>query len=399
MEKQDNLSLLELALRIVNNCLAHWVLFVIVVTVPTIAMFISVMWVLEPEYEIEAVVTPPPGKSSGLGGGLGKLLDNADLGGLSLGGGDEGENIAWTYLNSWELHQKVIDKFGYVSIYEFDKKDRFFRADIYKKFRKNLVIEENDEEMIEVRFRDKDPERAAQVLEFILFEADSMYNAYKTSQARASRAHMDVRMDEVLFKMDSLQKEFTKFQKDNKYYDPKIQVEMSLRYLSTMQSEKDAIVLEQAYEEAKKGKDTKRYEELTERMKALDATIAQVVSGKQNKTGVVGLEKAPNLSAQFAKLENEIKIQMAVYKVLRQQSEQLLLEEVNMQKNLVILQPPWANDKKVYPRRGAMLLFTGFISGLLAMALCCMIEYLKSQRKEPALAAELSRFTSFFKKS
>lgn len=400
MEKQENLSLLEFIVRTINNCLVHIKLFFVIAAIPTLAMFIAVMWIWDPEYEVEAIVTPPATSGSkSIGGSLGKLLDNADLGSFSFGGSNDGEDVAWTFLNSWELHQKVIDKFGFEKIYEFDKEDRVYKADVLKKFRKNFSLTQNDEDMLEIKFRDKDYKLALQVVDFILYQADSMYNAYKTYQARQSKKYMDIRLDDVLARLDSLQNEFAKFQGENKYYDPKTQLEVSLKYLSTRQSERDAIVVEQSFEKAKRGNKSKRYEELDDQLKAVDASILQAVNGKQNKTGLVGLEKAPDLSMQYLRLENEIKIQVAVYKLLRQEREQLLLDEVNNQTNLVVLQPPWENDKRVFPKRGTMLVFTFLVASVLATVVCSVVESCKRMPEDSVMAIEIKRFKSIFKHS
>ena len=75
MEQKENLSLFELLLKVLNNSLRHKALFLSIVLLPTLAMFIVVMWVMKPVFAAEAIVTPPSGKSS-IGSSLGKMLEN-----------------------------------------------------------------------------------------------------------------------------------------------------------------------------------------------------------------------------------------------------------------------------------------------------------------------------------
>ena len=397
MEQKENLSLFELLLKVLNNSLRHKALFLSIVFLPTLAMFIVVMWVMKPVFAAEAIVTPPSGKSS-IGSSLGKMLENVS--GLSsvsslLGSEDQATNIVWTFFNSWQLHQEAIEKFGIREHYEFDGK---YQADLLKIFRKNLTLEYNDENMFYLRFEDEDYKLAAQILQFILTKSDSMYNAYNTNQAKQSRIYMDARLKEVEHNLDSLEKVFTKFQAENNLYDPEIQLESTVKYLGTLQSERDALVQEISYEKMQRGDQTKRYEELSSRLKSLDASIAEAIKGKRNKMGVLALSKTPDLTAQYLKIESELKIQQTIYKFLRQQSEQLRLDEVNKPTNLVVLQPPWENDKKVRPGRSVILAFTMLLSGLFAVVICNFIEFMKKLPSDSSISRELGNLKLLLKK-
>ena len=397
MEQKENLSLFELLLKVLNNSLRHKALFLSIVLLPTLAMFIVVMWVMKPVFAAEAIVTPPSEKSS-IGSSLGKMLENVS--GLSsvsslLGSEDQATNIVWTFFNSWQLHQETIEKFGIRDHYEFDGK---YQADLLKIFRKNLTLEYNDENMFYLRFEDEDYKLAAQILQFILAKADSMYNAYNTNQAKQSRIYMDARLKEVEHNLDSLEKVFTKFQAENNLYDPEIQLESTVKYLGTLQSERDALVQEISYEKMQRGDQTKRYEELSSRLKSLDASIAEAIKGKRNKMGVLALSKTPDLTAQYLKIESELKIQQTIYKFLRQQSEQLRLDEVNKPTNLVVLQPPWENDKKVRPGRSVILAFTMLLSGLFAVVICNFIEFMKKLPSDSSISRELGNLKLLLKK-
>ena len=397
MEKQESLTFLELLLRVVNNCLAHLKLCIAFVTIPTAIMFVLVMWVLDPVYRAEAIVTPPASDQS-ISGNLGKLVDGLDnIGAISsfLGGSDQGLDIVWTYLNSWELHDMVLEKFNLAEHYDFDGK---FHADLLKKFRKNFDIGINDEGMFKLTFEDEDYVLAAEVLDFMLAKADSMYNHYKTTQARLSRQYIDERLEGERKALDSLQDIFVKFQTENHFYDPEIQLETTMKYLGSLQASRDAVAQELAYEKMQRGESGRRYEELQKRLNTIDASIRQAMQGKRGSVGIVALDKSSDLAAQYLRIESETKIKLAVYKYLRQQSEQLALAEANLQANLVVLQPAWANDKKIFPIRSVMLAFTCLLSGVMAMFVSCLIERCKNTDENSVLAYEGRRLAGFFKR-
>lgn len=390
----DNPSLTELFLRVVNNTLKHFKLAAFIVVVPTIIVFILVVWVIKPTYSSNAIVTPPSSQSSMgnisglLGSGMGAM---GSL--LGFSSNDDDANAVWTILNSWEIHNQVIEQFDLVNHYEFDGK---FHADLLKTFRKNFSLSANDENMFEITIKDKDYKKATRMVEFILQKADSAFNYFKTTQARLSREYFESRIALCLHDIDSLQQEFIKFQKENNFYEPMSQIEGTLTYLGQIQTLKEEVNIERSYEKLRRGEDTKKYDELTKRSRTIDQSLNKVLSGKQENVGLLSLKKTPDLVAKYLRMEEEIKVQVALYKVLRQQSEQLRIEEAKTLKNLHVLQPPWENDKKISPRRGLILIFTVFVFTFIALIIGNFLSFVENERqRESHFATEWNKFLKY----
>ncbi|MDD6091681.1 MAG: lipopolysaccharide biosynthesis protein [Hallerella succinigenes] len=390
-------GLTETLLRILNNDLKHFKLCCVLVLIPTIVVFVLVMWVIKPTYAAKAVVTPPPDNSSmsTLSGMLdGELSSYASLLGFASGSVDA--DAIWTIFDSKELQDMVIDHFKLAEHYEFDGQ---FRADLLKQFRKNFELSLTDENMLEISIEDEDYRLASEMATFMLDKADSMFNAFKTKQARQSREYFDNRIELCLKTLDSLQQDFVKFQADNNFYEPEVQMEATINYLSTLQTERQSVAVEMNYESQLRGTDTKRYGELSKRYNSLNTAIHQTLNGKQQSMGLITLKKSPQLGAEYMRKQEEVKVQAALYKLLRQQSEQMQLEEAKKLTNLHVLEAPWPNDKKVSPLRGASLIFTVFVSMLLATILCNFIELVKSQKGTgSSLEKEWATFVGFFRR-
>ena len=390
-------GLTETLFRILNNDLKHFKLCCALVLIPTIVVFVLVMWVIKPTYAAKAVVTPPPDNSSmsTLSGMLdGELSSYASLLGFASGSVDA--DAIWTIFDSKELQDMVIDHFKLAEHYEFDGQ---FRADLLKQFRKNFELSLTDENMLEISIEDEDYRLASEMATFMLDKADSMFNAFKTKQARQSRAYFDNRIELCLKTLDSLQQDFVKFQADNNFYEPEVQMEATINYLSTLQTERQSVAVEMNYESQLRGTDSKRYGELSKRYNSLNTAIHQTLNGKQQSMGLITLKKSPQLGAEYMRKQEEVKVQAALYKLLRQQSEQMQLEEAKKLTNLHVLEAPWPNDKKVSPLRGASLIFTVFVSMLLATILCNFIELVKSQKGTgSSLEKEWATFVGFFRR-
>ncbi|MCF0222303.1 MAG: lipopolysaccharide biosynthesis protein [Fibrobacter sp.] len=399
MEKQESAGFIEICLRVMNNNLRHFKLWLAILLLPTIVAFVMVMWVIKPMYSATATVTPPKSTSTSLSG-LSSMLGGSASGigsMLGLTGGDEDENAVWTILNSWELHNDVIEKFDLKRRYKF-KGD--FHSDLLKAFRKNFGVSINKEMMFEIYVEDEDYRLAAEMVSFILAKADSAFNAYKTAQARQSRIYFQSRLDSCEHVLDSLLDDFARFQEENNFYDPEIQLESTLKYLSSLQVRREEVAMEMAYEKADRGEGSKRFEELNKRYKGVNSALNATLKGKNDNVGMVSLKKSPKLSAEYLRRDTELRVQEAMYKLLRQQSEEMRLEESKMLTNLHILVPPWENDKKVYPLRGITLVFVFCVSFLIATLLCNIIGYIETEKtRGTPVAGEWLTFKGFFRKS
>lgn len=397
MEKQSSIGLIEILLKVINSDLKHFKLFSAIVLLPTIVVFVLVMWVIKPMYAATAVVTPPPSSQVSLNG-LSSMLGGASGMGslLGLSGSDEDANAVNTIFNSWELHDQVIREFNLVEHYEFDGK---FHADLLKKFRKHFGVEMNKNDMFAVSMEDEDYKLAAKMVSFMLVKADSAFNAFKKMQAKQSREYFQSRLDSCEHALDSLLQDFVKFQVDNNFYNPDIQLESTLKYMSSLQAKREEVSMELAFEKADRGTGSKRYDELSKRYSSVNNALYGTLNGKNSSVGMVALKKSPELAVEYMRRENEIRVQETMYKLLRQQSEQMRLEEAKMLTNLHILEPPWENDKKIYPLRGVTLVFTFAVAVLLGTILCSVLVYFEEEeRRESDVAKEWIAFKGFFRR-
>ena len=396
MEKQESIGFIEFCLRVVNNDLKHTKFFTIFVLIPVLVAFVLVMWVIKPRYSATAVVKPPASTQS-MSGALSSLMGGAGMSSLlGLSMDNEDVNAVWTILNSWELHDMVIDRFELAKHYKFKGK---FHADLLKEFRKNFGIDYNKEDMFYLFYKDTDPKRAVQVIQFMLEKADSAFNAFKTKQARQSRLYFQSRLDSCEHVLDSLLKEFVDFQVENNVYEPGVQLESTIKYLSELQAMREEVGIEMNFEKLDRGENSKRYQELSKRAKGVNTALGGALKGKHSNIGLMELKKSPELYAEYVRRETEIRIQESMYKILRQQSEQMRLEEAKMLTNLHVLEPPWENNKKIYPLRGVTLIFVFAVASLLATIICNLMEYLNAEGKRGTpVAREWNTFVGFFRK-
>ena len=407
MRQQESLSFIEVCLRLMNNNLRRFKLFSAIVLIPTLVTFVLVMWVIDPVYRALAIVTPPASSQSPLSSGLGSLLSGggssgkSGMGGLSamlkMSPSADDVDVVWTIFNSWELHYQVIQEFNLAKHYKFKGK---YAADLLKKFRKNFDIETNKEDMLQITVEDTDYKLAAQIVEFMLEKADSAFNEYKTTQARQSRLYLQSRLDSCEKNLKSLMKKFSKFQVDNNFYDPRVQMESTIRYLGGLQERRETLSMEMAYEKDDRGEKSKRYDQLNKRCNTVNSALQEALDGKDKDLGLVALKNSPKLSSEYLQYESEIKIQSALYQMLWVQSEEMRLEESKKLTNLHVLEPPWENNKKVYPLRAIMMIFVFTLAFILATVVCNLMAFFESEEeKGTSLAKQWIALKGVFKRN
>lgn len=380
-----SIGFFEICLKILNNDLKHFKLCAVLVLLPILTAFVLVMWVIKPMYAATAIVTPPASESgsmSAISSMMGIPSGMASVLGLSSESDDE--NVVWTILNSWEMHNMVLEEFDLKNHYEFKGN---FHADLLKEFRRHFGIEVNEEDMFKLYFEDVDYKLAAKVIWFMLAKADSAFNVFKTTQARQSRLYFQGRIDSCLYKLDSLLIDFNKFQVEHNIYEPNAQLEATIKYLGELQAMREEVGIEMNFEKLNRG-ESRHYEELTKRYQGMSNAVNSALSGKHSEIGMLELKKTPELYTEYARRESEIRVQEGLYKILRQQSEQMRMEEAKMLTNLHVLEAPWENDKKISPRRGLILMFTAFVSFLFVTLLSNFIEFMRaeSERKSGTFA-------------
>jgi len=388
IESENALS--TMVLRILNSILAFPKTFLFTLVFPTVIVMVIVVFFIDPKFGSKSVFQPPASQSAA--SGLSSMLGEggsaiADMMGLNLMSSGEAD-IVQTLLNSRELHQATINKFDLGSHYKFKGK---FPADLLKTFRNNISIDVNDEKMFVLRVEDEDYKLATTINRFMISWTDSAYNAIKSRQARLSGNFFRTRLDTVLKRTDSLTNSMVVFQKKNQFFEPDIQLEAGLKILTELDAERSTVQLDLEAEEATHGLGTSKQKQLSERLGLLTSQIQAKNNGNLGIGLPSGLNHFAELSKQYYELEREIKVQNALYKYLRQKVEELDLTESKNMKNLVILEEPWENNKRVSPPRMAITVLMFLLSGILGVWICSILAFIQKElSSESAFAREWS---------
>lgn len=365
-----------LLLQALNSCLRHFRLISLVVLIPTTATIISLLFFVDIKYEGRSVFQPPKTEKQN---SFAKLLGSDGMALQALMGQNSDEaDVVWTILNSRELHKEVIDHFHLADHYKFKGK---FEANLLKDFRSNMTLSENDEDMFELVIEDTDPVLARDINAFMIQKTDSIYQALNRRKVNQTRLFFQARLDSVQRILDSLTQDLADFQQTNRFYEPAVQLESGLTFLGQLEAERILISLDMQVESKKHGTNTKKYQELHERHQAISQQIVKRNKGMMGISLPSGLNQFAELNRDFGNRQRELTVQAGIYKFLRQNVEELYLEEGRNFKNINVLEHAWVNDKKVSPPRSALTILVILVSLAMGVFLSVMIDFLQAQVK------------------
>jgi tyrosine-protein kinase Etk/Wzc len=356
---------------------------------------ITTSLLMHKEYIAKATIMKPAQKmTSGLGSILGKdlpisgLLKSMDL--LGSGSSDAFLSI----LESRRLAEKVIDRFNLIHRYKFDKKKKYYYEDVLKRLSRNVGIAENNYGNIEVFVADTSPAMAADMVNFIVNELDTINFLLAKESAHNSRLFFEDRLGVIKNDLDSASKSFSTFQIQNNYIELDQQVKSSIEAVAQFEAQKMAMDLEIAQLKNQFGTNNQRVAELQKSKRVIETKI----DGYMNEGGgslIIALRKAPQKAVEYGYLLRNVKIQETLYEFVIQLFEQAKFTEANDVPSVQVLEYAKPPQKKSRPKRSIICLLF-FFSGFAATSLYILLDkwYRVQQQHQTALYDKTQKIKS-----
>ncbi len=380
-QKEVRMNLLSYVL-----ILSRWRRFLILNTMVWSIGAIIIAMILPPKYTASTTLMPPKSNSEGLSKIM-KSLPVSKLAGnagslLSGGGGTENlENIYLAILGSRNLQNQVIDSFNLAHVYKFDKKKKYFLEDVEKEFKKHIGVEVMEEGTFVIQAEDRSPERAAAMANFMAGKLDQIYKSLTVETERNQRMFLEERLNLVKVDLDSAERRFTQFQKDNKMLDVDEQAKATIDAGTTMETRYMAAELNlDINRRVFSGSNPKIKEaemELSELRRQRDALLHERKSDL-----LIPYKMAPELGLQLVRLKRNLKIQEALFELILGQYETAKFEEAKNTPTVQVLDPATPPQKRTFPKRGKMVLTFFFVSMVFGLFVASAFEYMRRFRME-----------------
>lgn len=366
------------------------------------SIIIGIVFFLKKQYIAEAVLFVPTDES-------GPSLKNAlkDMGGLGdiVGLGSQttspGTDLMITIIKSRQFHDKIIKEFNLVKEYDIDTTKPVWPTLIFKETTKNLVYDVTDEDALYIGFKDTSATKAKAITARIVGLLDSSYSYIMKERTHEGRVFYEQKLKQTDSNLQIAQKKLSNFQEVNNILDPEVQIETSLKSNADLEAKAMALRIEKQVQISLKGSESEDLAQYETELKSTEQELNRISTGKVKGLEFADKKAISKLSTYYA-LFREFKIQESLYKLIRQKYEEKLMDENKNLRNLVVIQEPWVNNKKVSPPRASIVICTFLMSILVSLLYYIIKESLiqsasKSQRLNVALEDLKKSFTNCLK--
>ncbi|HQJ74763.1 MAG TPA: Wzz/FepE/Etk N-terminal domain-containing protein [Bacteroidota bacterium] len=328
--KSENSSFFNFLLIILK-----WKKFILINLLVVLVISTIIAFLLPKIYYSSASVLPPKEEMSILGGsGLGGLTSVMREFSSIKGIGSLGNKNTYNYLvilNSREVAEKVIKKYNLQEIYGYpNSMDKTLKA-----YYQNVVFEVQEEGNLEIGFYDEDPQRAADIANYLVDLLNERSYELSVTEARSNRKFLEGRVNENMDSLKVAENQLKDYQEkhgiftipeqtgalleaSSKIYAEKIAKEIEIDYLSKMFSNNNEI--------------------LNSARMQLDAINKKV-------------NDLPSLGIEYLRIYRNILIRTKILEFLRPMLEQAIYQEKKDVPVIVVVDKAKVPEYKAKPKR------------------------------------------------
>jgi len=328
--KSENSSFFNFLLIILK-----WKKFILINLLVVLVISTIIAFLLPKIYYSSASVLPPKEEMSILGGsGLSGLTSVMREFSSIKGIGSLGNKNTYNYLvilNSREVAEKVIKKYNLQEIYGYpNSMDKTLKA-----YYQNVVFEVQEEGNLEIGFYDEDPQRAADIANYLVDLLNERSYELSVTEARSNRKFLEGRVNENMDSLKVAENQLKDYQEkhgiftipeqtgalleaSSKIYAEKIAKEIEIDYLSKMFSNNNEI--------------------LNSARMQLDAINKKV-------------NDLPSLGIEYLRIYRNILIRTKILEFLRPMLEQAIYQEKKDVPVIVVVDKAKVPEYKAKPKR------------------------------------------------
>ena len=341
--------------------LQHKRLILAVMLLVTIAVGIYAFIWMPNYYKAYAVILPARkagGELDNITSGLASSLK--DLGVAKLHGGGE-TYTALSLMNSRELQEKLVRRFGFIQIYR-DKNIE----EALKDFSTNLDGELSEEGAFTISFEDTSPARAAAVTNAIVESINEVNSRLEIEEAKNNLTYAQMRNQQNLADLDSAEHVLGAFQRQYGVYSLPEQAKAELTALGELEQQKYMAEIQLQNAEQLYGSNASEVAVYRSTIDQLAGKLGEMRAGMDAKaTSFVPTNVMPDVALQYLRDMREVEIQSKLKAFLLPAYEQAKLDQEKLLYGFVTLDHAEPPIKKSRPHRSIFLLAAIFGSTII----------------------------------
>lgn len=314
-------------------------------------------------------------------GGLSDLLGGAlPSSARALLGGKVGDYTrALALLTSESMYNRTIEAFELVEVYELQDRDHpVYEA--RKELQRNTSFEVDDEyEFLSIAVRDEQPERAAEMANFMAAQLNDMNASLSSESARGFRQYVEARYLAAQAALDSTLDATRDFQNEYGVFALAEQTQGFFTQLAELRGE--LLQLEIQYESAQSqlGENNAQVRQLGTLVAAARRRYEQALQGSEQMLPVAQ-KSMPQVVRQYADLERERLMQATILETIVPVLEQARLEEMRRVETVQVIDMATPPERKIAPRRSVLVIVATLTAGTLACVFVLALAWWRRSR-------------------
>jgi len=284
-------------------------------------------------------------------------------------------------LKSTTLVDDVINKFDLIKEYELEDS---YHEKIIKRFFSNLEIEIADEGNLQIVFYDKDPQKAADVVNYMVDQLNIINTRLSVSNAKFNREFIEKRYNQNVQDINNLETKMKEFQEKYGVVAVPEQIESTIKTMATIYSEylKKEIeynVLKRTY-----GEDSPLVQNakigVEEIKKKMDSIKNGTDIGKNDIKLLIPFKQAPELGNKYLKIYRDLEIQYKILEFVQPLYEQAKVEEIRNTPSVLVLDTAIPADRKSKPKGSLYALLSFVISLTVGFLIIIFLETIQKMK-------------------
>ena len=357
-------------------------------------------------YRAESIIAPPQQDFSLMGGVTQMLSAMPMTRALGLGGMTEETGLYVAILESRTVMEVVARKHDLQKIYRERNLEEAVRT-----FRKNVDIALEDEGSVKVRVLDKDRQRAADMVNDMVFYMDSLNIRLNVQRAQNNRIFIERRLKENMKDMDVAEKALMVFQQKHNMIALEEQTEAAITMAAELQAQMLKAQFELGMISSSFGENHSEVLRRKEQIASIENELEKLRYGKLPDKGMaikkdqggevlIPLVQIPEIGQKYLTLFKQVQVQNKLYIFLVQEYEQAKIKEIKDTPTIQIIDRGVPPIRKARPKRLFIVLSCEFVCTLLLVLVICFRERLALlERLDPERYRKTVRILESFRRT
>ncbi len=297
--------------------------------------------------------------------------------------GDVPEQTFVSILKSRWMSERVIEHFDLRSVYKMPDAtmDELVKA---LNSRTSFYLD-NETLHIVIKVDDRSPVLAKNMAEFFIEELDKRNQDLQSMSARKEKEFIGQRLEEERNRLIALEDSFAQFQLSSGIVDPEEQVKATIQAAALLQAERLATQTKLEFNEMMMGKTNPENSYLQLRLASIDSSLESLIRSNRDRVPdlLLHFDDAPTQGLSYLRLKRDIEVGNLLVGFLLQQYEQAKITELRNTPTVMRLDPPIIPNKRVWPRRGLLVIIVCMAVFVLAVVLASLFEFFRDVSSNP----------------